>query len=313
MTKVLITGGAGYIGSMLCDYLLKNDFEVNVVDNFNFSQDSLNMYYRNEKFNVFKQDVRDIKKLKPLISKSDIIIPLAALVGAPLCDLKKKEAEDVNLNSIKSMVDVISKDQYVIYPTTNSGYGVGVEGKHCTEETPLNPISLYGVTKSQAENYIAENLENSTRFRLATVFGCSPRMRLDLLVNDFVLRATKDRFIVLFEANFKRNYIHIRDVCEAFILAINNINNFKGETFNLGLSDANLSKLELCHKIKQHVGDFEILTSEIGKDVDKRDYIVSNEKIESKGFKAQHSLDEGINELSKLFKFLIPTDQMRNI
>lgn len=313
MTKVLITGGAGYIGSMLCDYLLKNDFEVNVVDNFNFSQDSLNMYYTNKKFNVFKQDVRDIQKLKPLIVKSDIIIPLAALVGAPLCDLKKKEAEDVNLNSIKSMVSEISKNQYVIYPTTNSGYGVGAEGKHCTEETPLNPISLYGVTKSQAENYIAENLENSTRFRLATVFGCSPRMRLDLLVNDFVLRATKDRFIVLFEANFKRNYIHIRDVCEAFMMAMNDNNSFKGETFNLGLSDANLSKLELCNKIKQHVGDFEILTSEIGKDVDKRDYIVSNEKIESKGFKPKHSLDEGINELSKLFKFLIPTDQMRNI
>ncbi len=313
MKKILITGGAGYIGSLLCEYFLNSNFDVTVVDNFNFSQNSLNSYYYKKNFKVFKQDVRDIEKIRPLISKNDIIIPLASLVGAPLCDLKKKEAEDINLASIIEMIKIMSKDQYIIYPTTNSGYGVGEKNKFCTEETKLNPISLYGKTKVNAENYITENFENSTRFRLATVFGCSPRMRLDLLVNDFVYRAVKDKFIVLFEANFKRNYIHIRDVCNAFMFSIDNHQKVKGETFNLGLSNANFSKKELCEKIKKIVGDFEIVQSEIGKDIDKRDYIVSNEKIEKKGFKPIFSLDDGIKELVKLYSFLIPDKSMRNI
>ena len=310
--KILITGGAGYIGSTLREYLLNNGHEVTVLDTFIFSNDSLNTYMSNKKFSVFQEDARDISSIKNYVVKNDVIIPLACLVGAPLCNLKKVEAQQVNYESIKSMIDIMSKDQYVIYPTTNSGYGVGEKDKFCTEETPLNPISIYGKTKVQAENYIANNFQNSTRLRLATVFGCSPRMRLDLLVNDFVYRATKDKFIVLFESHFKRNYIHIRDVCRAMLMSIEDQNNFGGETFNLGLSDANLSKLELCMEIKKYIPKFEILESDIGQDIDKRDYIVSNEKIESRGFKPTHSIKDGIEELTKLFKYLIPSASMKN-
>lgn len=308
--KVLITGGAGYIGSLLCDYLLKEGHKVTVVDNFLFSRNSLNSYYFHKNFEVVSMDVRD-PELINYVKKNDIIIPLAALVGAPLCDYKKQETTEVNLNSVKAVVDNISNDQIVIYPTTNSGYGVGEKDKFCTEETPLNPISLYGRTKTEAEKYLS-NHSNSVRFRLATVFGCSPRMRLDLLVNDFVFKAVKDRYIVLFEAHFKRNYIHIRDVCRAIMMAINNFEKFKGETFNVGLSNANLSKLELCNKIKEHLKSFEISLNEIGKDVDKRDYIVSNEKIEKIGFLPKYSLDDGIAELIKFYNFLIPDNSMRN-
>ena len=309
--KILITGGAGYIGSMLCEYLLNEGHEVTVIDTFLYSRNSLNSYYANKKFNVISMDVRDPNIKEHLISH-DIIIPLAALVGAPLCNFKKQEALEVNYDSVKYIVDNISKNQIIIYPTTNSGYGIGEKDKFCTEETPLNPISLYGKTKTDSENYVCQH-ENSTRFRLATVFGSSPRMRLDLLVNDFAYKAVKDSYIVLFEANFKRNYIHIRDVCRAILMSINNTEKFKGETFNLGLSDANLSKLELCQKIKEYIPNFQISLKEIAKDIDKRDYIVSNKKIEKVGFKAEFSLDDGIKELNKFYKFLIPDQTMRNI
>ena len=287
--NILITGGAGYIGSSLCKYLLDKNFKVTILDNFTFSYNSLLTYMNHKNFNVLKIDVRNHSEVNNIAKKFDLIIPLAALVGAPLCKLKEKEAIDVNLDSLKNLVDNMSKNQILIYPTTNSGYGVGEKDKFCTEETPLNPISLYGQTKTKAENYIADNHLNSVRFRLATVFGCSPRMRLDLLVNDFVLKAVKDGYVVLFEANFKRNYI------------------------NLGLSSANLSKLELCNKIKEYIPNFEISTSEIGTDIDKRDYIVSNDKIEKAGFKASVSLDEGIKELKKFYNYLIPDVSMRNI
>ena len=310
--KILITGGAGYIGSTLCEYLLNNNHQVTVLDTFMFSNDSLNSYMSNKNFSVYQEDVRNIGTINKYASKNDVIIPLACLVGAPLCNLKEEEAEQVNFQSIKKMVDVLSKDQYVVYPTTNSGYGVGEKGKFCTEETPLKPISVYGKTKVQAEEYLANNFQNSTRLRLATVFGCSPRMRLDLLVNDFVYRATKDKFIVLFESHFKRNYIHIRDVCRAILMSIENQDKFAGETFNLGLSDANLSKLELCNEIKKFIPKFEILESDIGKDIDKRDYIVSNEKIESKGFMPNYSINDGVEELMKLFRYLMPSESMRN-
>jgi nucleoside-diphosphate-sugar epimerase len=308
--NVLVTGGAGYIGSTLCEYLLNDGHKVTVLDSFLYSQDSLNLYYHNKNFEVVSLDVRD-PEIKKYVKRNDIIIPLAALVGASLCDYKKDETIQVNFESIKTIVDNLSKDQIILYPTTNSGYGIGQGDKHCTEDTPLNPISLYGKTKIRAEEYV-EKHQNSTRFRLATVFGCSPRMRLDLLVNDFVFKSVKDKYIVLFESNFKRNYIHVRDVCRAFKMAIDSFDKFKGETFNVGLSTANLSKLELCQKIKQYNNNFEISLNEFGKDVDKRDYIVSNQKIENRGFKAEFSLDHGIIELIKLFKFLIPNNSMRN-
>jgi|TARA_B100001964_G_C14230878_1_gene599970 nucleoside-diphosphate-sugar epimerase len=311
--KILITGGAGYIGSVLCKYLLENNHKVTVIDNFTFSYNSLLTYMGNKNFEVQKLDVRNYTEVNRIIKNFDLIIPLAALVGAPLCKLKEKEATEVNLESIKNIVDNISQNQAIIYPTTNSGYGIGEKDKYCTEETPLNPISLYGQTKTNAEKYISEKHENSIRYRLATVFGCSPRMRLDLLVNDFVFKAVKDGYVVLFEANFKRNYIHIRDICEAIIFSIKNFDNLKNETYNLGLSTANLSKLELCRKIKEYIPRFEISVNEIGSDIDKRDYIISNEKIEKKGFTAKISLDEGIIELKKFYNYVIPDNTMRNI
>lgn len=296
--KVLVTGGAGYLGSTLVPALLGKGYEVTVVDSFLFQQNSLLECCANENFSVVRGDVRDKEMMKSLVADKDYIIPLAALVGAPLCKRDQIGTTTINRDAIQTLVDLVSKDQRLLIPITNSGYGVGEQGVYCTEETPLNPISLYGKTKVEAEA-IAMTHENTISFRLATVFGMSPRMRLDLLVNDFTYRAFNDRFIVIFEGHFKRNYIHVRDVANAFMHGMENFDSMKGEAYNVGLSDANLSKLELCERIKQHIPDFVYLESEIGEDPDKRDYIVSNEKIEKTGFQPQVSLDAGIRELIK--------------
>lgn len=301
--KILVTGGAGYIGSVLVPELLSLGYQVTVLDNFMYSQNSLAECCRHKFFDVVRGDVRDENKVKPLLKNADIIIPLAALVGAPLCDNDKIAAKTTNLNAIKLIVNNISKNQSLIYPMTNSGYGIGTKNKYCTEKTPLNPISFYGVLKAQAEKIILSR-ENSISLRLATVFGMSPRMRIDLLVNNFVYRAVTDKYIVVFEGHFKRNYIHIKDVSKAFIHAINNFGKMKGQIYNVGLSNANLSKIELCKKIKDHIPEFVFLESSIGEDVDKRDYIVSNEKIERTGFKPDYSLDDGIQELIKGYRIL---------
>lgn len=308
--KVLVTGASGYIGSSLCGYLLKEGHTVYAIDNFEYGN-NLTAYMFNQNFYPSKIDVRNYKEVNKIASKCEVIIPLAALVGAPLCEFRKSDAEETNYLAIKNLLSNLSKDQIVIYPTTNSGYGTTDGSKFCTEETPLNPISTYGVTKVNAEKLVSDKL-NSVRFRLATVFGCSPRMRLDLLVNDFVYKSVFDKYIILFEANFKRNYVHIRDVCSSILFSINNFEKVKNETFNLGLSTANLSKLELCQEIKRINSDFVIQKSEIGKDVDKRDYIVSNDKIESRGFSAKISLEDGINELNKFYKTIKPNSNMRN-
>jgi nucleoside-diphosphate-sugar epimerase len=308
--KIVITGASGYIGSTLCDYLLKEQHEIFAIDNFLYGN-HLKHFMFNKNFHPIKLDVRDFEKVNKFVSKADIVIPLAALVGAPLCEFKKQEAIEVNYESIKNIVENSSKNQIILYPTTNSGYGNPDGSKFCTEETPLNPISTYGITKVDAEKIVSER-ENTIRFRLATVFGCSPRMRLDLLVNDFVYKSIFDKYIILFESHFKRNYIHIRDVCDAFVFAINNFSNLNNETFNLGLSSANLSKFELCELIKKINKDFVIELSEIGKDIDKRDYIVSNEKLEKKGFKAKIDLLTGIQELNKFYNSITPEVTMRN-
>lgn len=275
--NILVTGGAGYIGSILVPELLKSGHNVTVLDNFVFGQNSLIECCIYENFNVVKGDARDEDILKPLLQKPDYIIPLAALVGAPLCSRDKIGTVTTIRDAAASLVKLASKEQKIIIPTTNSGYGIGQKGVYCTEETPLKPISLYGKAKVEAEK-IALDRGNAMSFRLATVFGMSPRMRIDLLVNDFTYRAVKDRFVVIFEGHFKRNYVHIRDVARAFIHAIDNFNIMKNEPYNVGLSDANLSKLELCIKIKEQVPDFVYLESPVGEDPDKRDYIVSNEK-----------------------------------
>jgi len=276
---------------------------VTVLDNFLFGQASLNQLCSEPNFEVYRGDARDPEVLKPLLRGADIIIPLAALVGAPLCNNDKIGAETLNRDAILTLIKHTSWEQRILMPITNSGYGIGEAGKFCTEETPLRPISLYGRTKVEAEQAVLER-GNSISFRLATVFGMSPRMRIDLLVNDFVYRAVHDRAVVLFEAHFKRNYIHVRDVARVFLHGICNFATMRDEPYNVGLSDANLSKLELCQRIQQYLPSFMFLEAPIGEDPDKRDYIVSNEKIERTGYRPQFSLDDGIRELIKGYRML---------
>ena len=303
MKKILITGGAGYIGSVFTPALLNDHYAVTVLDNFMYNQNTLLDACHHSNLKIVHSDVRDEERLKEEIKKNDIIIPLAAIVGAPACDKDRALSTAVNQVQIENIASWTSKNQMVLYPVTNSGYGIGEKDIYCNEETPLNPISHYGRTKVLGEESLLES-GNAVTFRLATVFGASPRMRMDLLVNDFVYRAFKDRFIVLFESNFKRNYIHIQDIVSVFIHAIDNYDNMKGKPYNIGLSEANLSKMELCEKIKSHIPDFHIFESDIGKDPDKRDYIVSNEKIEATGYKPAYSLDDGVQELIKGYKMI---------
>ncbi|MAV88625.1 MAG: hypothetical protein CMM67_10315 [Rhodospirillaceae bacterium] len=301
--NILVTGGAGYLGSIMVPQLLGMGHSVTVLDNFMFSQNSLAHICSNINFRMTRGDVRDISTLKPLVRMADIIIPLAALVGAPMCDNDSIGAKTTNVDAVNSLIGLMSREQRVLMPITNSGYGIGQASKICDENTPLNPITLYGRTKVEAEKLVLER-ENSISFRLATVFGMAPRMRLDLLVNDFVYRAVNDRALVLFESHFKRNYIHTRDVSRVFQHGIENFEAMRGQSYNVGLSEANLSKLELCEKIKGFVPGFEFSEAKIGEDPDKRDYMVSNRKIEGTGFLATYSLDDGIRELVKGYQMI---------
>jgi len=304
-SKVLVTGGAGYLGSILVPTLLKEGYEVRVVDSLMFDQSPLLECCADSKFDFIKGDICDYSLMNKLIPKFDVIIPLAAIVGAPACKINPTVTKLVNYDAYVSMIKTISPSQMILFPTTNSGYGIGEKDDFCTEESPLRPISEYGRTKVEIEGLLL-NKGNAVTFRLATVFGLSPRMRMDLLVNDFTYRAYKDRFIILFEEHFRRNYIHIRDVAKAFIFGINNYDKMKGQPFNVGLSSANLTKRQLCEKIKGYVPDFYIHSAAVGEDPDKRDYLVSNEKIESLGWKPDHTLDMGIQELLKGYKILKP-------
>lgn len=303
MYNILITGGAGYIGSTLVPNLLSEGYKVTVIDNFYFNQISLLQNCHHPNFEIIEGDARDESLIKKLLPKFDIIIPLAAIVGAPACDKDKIGAQTLNFDAIKMLNNLRSKEQRILYPNTNSGYGIGKPGEYCTEESPLNPISLYGKTKVDAELLLLDS-GNAITFRLATVFGTSPRMRIDLLVNDFTFRALNDKFVVLFEAHFKRNYIHVRDVSKAFIHGIKNFESMKDNAYNVGLSSANLSKLELCEKIKEHLPNFTIVTNDFAKDPDQRNYIVSNAKIEKTGYSPDVDLDKGIIELIKGFKMV---------
>jgi nucleoside-diphosphate-sugar epimerase len=296
--KILVTGGAGYIGSILVPDLLSGGHDVTVVDNFMYAQNSLAHVAANPRFSVVNGDVRNERLMSGLIGDVDVIIPLAALVGAPICARDPLAATSINRDAALWLFTHKSKSQWVMMPTTNSAYGTSKEGSVCTEESQLNPISLYAKDKVEVEQKLMET-ENAISFRLATVFGMSPRMRIDLLVNDFAYRAVYDRFVILFEPHFKRNFVHVRDVTRAFQFGIENFDKMRGQIFNVGLSDANLSKMELCEVIQRQIPSFVFVEAPVGEDPDKRNYIVSNEKIEKLGYRPIHSLPLGIEELIK--------------
>ena len=300
---ILVTGGAGYLGSVLVPKLLGAGHAVTVLDNFMFHQTSLAECCAFDSFEVVRGDARDEATVKKLLAKADAVIPLAALVGAPLCKTDPIGTQTINQDAVEMICRLASAEQRILMPVTNSGYGIGEQGKHCTEESPLRPISLYGVTKVNAEKAVLGHA-NSVTFRLATVFGMAPRMRVDLLVNDFVYRAVHDRAVVVFEGHFKRNYIHIQDVARVFLYALEHFDAMRGRPYNVGLDDANLSKIELCQAIQKHLPQFVYVEAPIGEDPDKRDYIVSNARLASTGFRTEWGLDRGIRELIKGYTIL---------
>ena len=303
--RILVTGGAGYLGSILVPTLLARGCQVTVVDNFLYGQTSLLDCCANENFAVLRGDVRDERLMLPLLKKADVVMPLACLVGAPLCAQNPLEARSINLDAIVMLLKNASKSQKFISPTTNSGYGIGQAGVYCTEETPMNPVSLYGVLKVELEQALLE--AGAVSLRLATVCGISPRMRLDLLVNDFTYRAVVDRFVVLFEAHFKRNYIHVRDVARAFCHALDNFDKMKGQPYNVGLSD-----MELCLEIQKQIPEFTIMEAPVGKDPDQRNYVVSNAKIEATGYRPQVSIQRAIAELIQGYQ-IVRRNQHANV
>ena len=298
--NILITGGAGYIGSELINHFI-DDNKITVYDNLMYDNLSLLRYAGHPNFNFIKGDVRDTSALLKQVKNSDVIIPLAALVGFPLCKRDPEAAWDINYKANRIIADNKSQDQIVIYPCTNSGYGTS-KGGVCTEESPLNPVSLYGETKVEAER-VFRCAENHVTFRLATVFGPSSRMRTDLLVNNFVLRAVKDRVLVLYEREFMRNYVHIQDVCRAYKFVLDNWNSCKNETYNVGNDALNMNKYDLAKKISEYT-PLEVLCAEFTKDPDIRDYVVSSEKFYNKDFQCQHDLDQGIQQLISVYDML---------
>ena len=301
--RIVVTGGAGYIGSVLVPLLLSEGHEVTVLDNFMYGQTSLLDCCDNPSLTVVHADVRDRRTLSEYVPKADAVLPLACLTGAPICSRDPWTAQAVNFDAVKTIADMLSPSQMMIFPSTNSGYGIGEADIHCDEDTPLRPVSLYGRLKVEVESLLLDRGTFVT-FRFATLFGTSPRMRLDLLVNDFAYRAVTDRFVVLFEAHFKRNYLHVRDAARAFVHTLTNYSEMKGRPYNVGLSDANLSKLELCELIREQVPCFQIVQAALGEDPDKRNYIVSNARIEGTGFRTAFSLRDGITELLKGYTIL---------
>lgn len=296
--KVAVTGGGGYLGSTLVPMLLAAGHEVAVLDNFMYQENSLAGSMHDRRLSVTVGDIRDETAMRALLRDADVIIPLAAIVGAPACKRDPVAATSINRDAVFTMLEMLSPQQHIIMPTTNSAYGQGQEGHHCDEASPLNPLSQYAREKVEVEEHLMRH-PRAISLRLATVFGMSPRMRLDLLVNDFVNRAIRDRFIVLFESGFYRNYIHVRDVARLFLFALDNLDRMSGEIYNAGLSSANLTKAQLCERIQAQVPDFVVMEAPMAKDPDQRNYLVSNAKLEGLGFLTDYTIDDGVSELVK--------------
>ncbi|MEX0715359.1 MAG: NAD(P)-dependent oxidoreductase [Planctomycetaceae bacterium] len=301
--RILVTGGAGYLGSILCARLLDAGQRVTVLDNLLYGGNSLFHLCADPNFDFVRGDVRDEATMRRLVAEADAIVPLAAIVGAAACDRDPFMSQSVNVDSVRLLNRLRSPSQLVVYPVTNSGYGTKSGEVHCTEETPLEPITLYGRQKVEAE---AELLGHgrTIALRLATVFGMSPRLRLDLLVNHFVYAAVTDGYIVIFEKDFKRNYVHIRDVADCFVHCLEHADAMVGKPYNVGLDEANYSKEELALKVREHVPRFYLHFSELRSDPDKRNYIVSNQRLREAGFEAKRTLDDGIRELLKGYRML---------
>jgi len=299
-TRVLVTGGLGYLGSIVCEHLLDAGLAVTALDNLMYGAGHRGLYHlcANPAFDFINGDVRDESVMRAALARSDVVIHLAAIVGAPACDRDPLLARSVNLDAVALLQRLRRPGQLVLFPNTNSGYGTTSGATACTEDTPLKPISLYGRTKCEAEQLLLEKPDTIT-LRLATVFGMSPRLRLDLLVNHFVHAAFKEGYLVIFEKDFKRNFIHIRDVADCMLYGIRNADRMAGRPYNVGLDAANLSKEELALKVKQYVPNFYVHFAPIGQDPDKRNYVVSNQRLREAGFEATRSLDDGIRELLK--------------
>lgn len=302
--RVLVLGGAGYIGSVLTRHLIKLGYRVTVFDSLAFNQRVHGDLFAEENYHFVRGDVRDYESIKRHVSASDVVINLAAVVGAPASKIRAADTVSINLHAVENITKSLSKHQKLLIPTTNSGYGIGRPGELCTEESELSPLSLYGSTKVAAEHVVLSH-GNGISLRLATVFGSSERMRRDLLVNDFVFRALNDNSLVIFEGHFRRNFIHIFDVCRAFVHGINNYERMCGNCYNVGLDDANLTKIQLAETIRAHIPSFTYVEAPIGEDPDKRDYLVSNEKIAKTGFEPIKSLDDGIHELIKCYRMYL--------
>ncbi|MEM9557399.1 MAG: NAD(P)-dependent oxidoreductase [Acidobacteriota bacterium] len=307
--RILVTGGAGYVGSVLVEVLLDAGHRVDVLDTLAFGQSSLVGQAHRDGLEFVRGDARERATLRPLIARADALIPLAAVVGAPACDREPRRAHELNVEAVETLLSLRSPSQAVLFPNTNSGYGARPDAE-CTEDTPFAPVSHYGRTKVEAEERLLD-AGGAISFRLATAFGASPRMRFDLLVNDFVRRAATDGVLVLFESGFRRNFIHVRDIAETFLFALDAFDRMRDRIYNVGLSDANLTKRQLAEQIQRHVPDLTILESAIGRDPDRRDYIVSNERLEALGWRPERSLDDGIRELLRVCRML-PTSSSRN-
>lgn len=301
--RVLVTGGLGYIGSVLCEHLLREGHTVTALDSLMYGMGQQGLFHlcAHPSFDFIRGDVRDEQVMREAVRDADVIIHLAAIVGAPACERDPILATSVNLDSARSLARLCSPQQLVIYPNTNSGYGVTSGQQYCTEDSPIRPISLYGKTKVEAERVLLER-RRTVSFRLATVFGMSPRMRLDLLVNHFVHAAFTEGYLVLFEKDFKRNFVHVRDVADCFLHAMRHADQMGGQAYNLGLDAANLSKEELALKVKDQLPNFYIHFAPIGQDPDKRNYMVSNQRLRETGFEARRSLEDGIRELIKGYR-----------